>query len=186
VHVQFYDELLKYFMRAVQDMHEAQDLVQETFGRVLALVAMGRQVDDMRGLLYEVARNLLIDRHRQLQVRQHVPDDVLLNMPGPSSLTPEAMLAGQQHLRLLVRTIESLPPRCRQAFVLHRIDGLPQAQIAQHMGVSVNMVERHIMLAIAACRKALGSERPKKMAYSAAPAIMPTSAPESAHGRPGT
>lgn len=182
VYVQFYDELLKYLMRAVQDVHEAQDLAQEAFGRVQVLVATGRPVDDVRALLYEVARNLLIDRHRQLQVRRHVSADALLDMPGPSSQNPEALLAGQQQLRLLVNTIEALPPRCRQAFVLHKIDGLPQAQIAQQMGVSLNMVERHIMLAIAACRKALGTERPTKTKASA----MPKVAPESTHEQSGT
>jgi RNA polymerase sigma factor (sigma-70 family) len=181
VHVQFYDELLKYFMRAVKDVHEAEDLVQETFGRVLSMAALGRPVDDLRALLYEVARNLLIDRHRMGQVRQHVSDDLLLQeLPGPASDNPEALVAGRQRVLHLLHTIEALPPRCRQAFVLHKIDGLAQAEIAQLMGVSLNMVERHIMLAVATCRKALGHERVhrKKKAppaeASAAMAPMPT------------
>lgn len=177
MHLQFYNELLKYFVRAVKDTYEAQDLVQETFGRVLARVAAGEQVDNMRALLYEVARNLLTDRYRQQQVRNHVGDDVLADMAGPLSDNPEAQYAGQQRLRLLVRAIESLPPRCREAFVLHRFDGLPQAEVAVRMGVSVNMVERHIMLAVATCRKALGDERARRQASPAG-----TSA--SAVGRP--
>lgn len=179
VDVPFYDELLKYFTREVRDAHEAQDLVQETFGRVLARVAQGASVDDMRGLLYEVARNLLIDRHRQMRVRQHVSDDILDDMPGPSSDDPEMHYAGRQRLRLLVCAIEALPPRCRQAFVLHRFDGLSQVQVAARMGVSVNMVERHIMLAIATCRQALGDERARPKRASA------VGQPESAPGPAG-
>lgn len=159
MHVQFYDELLKFFTRAVRDVHEAQDLVQDTFGRVLAKVARGERIDDLRGLLYEIARNLLIDRHRMLQVRDHVADAVLDDLSGPASDDPAARYAGRQRLHLLVRTIEALPPRCREAFVLHKIDGLPQLQIAARMGISLNMVERHIMLAVAACRRALGDGR---------------------------
>lgn len=172
MHVQFYEELLRYFSRAVQDKHEAQDLVQEAFGRVLAKVARGEAIEDLRGLLYEVARNLLIDRHRSLQVRNQVPDDTLSELPGPTSDDPSVRYAGLQRVHLLVRTIEALPPRCRQAFVLHKIDGLPQAQIAEQMSISLNMVERHIMLAIAACRKALGEERMR----GAVPADRPAAA----------
>ncbi|MFT3813308.1 MAG: RNA polymerase sigma factor [Acidovorax sp.] len=162
MHAQFYNEFLRFFTREVKDVYEAQDLVQETFSRVLAKVAAGEQVDDVRGLLYKVARHLLIDRHRQLAVRDHVSDEVLAEMAAPASDEPEARYAGQQRVRLLVRAIEGLPDRCREAFVLHRLDGLPQAEVAARMGVSLNMVERHIMLAIATCRKALGDDRPRR------------------------
>ena len=160
MHEQFYGELLRYFVREVKDTHDAQDLVHETYGRVLAKVAAGDRIEDLRGLLYEIARNLLIDRHRQLLVRKHSSDEVLAGMHAPASLEPDACYAGQQRVRLLERAIESLPLRCRQAIVLHKLDGLPQAEVAARMGVSINMVERHIMLALASCRKALGDERP--------------------------
>jgi RNA polymerase sigma-70 factor (ECF subfamily) len=162
VHARFYGELLRYFTREVKDAHEAQDLVQEAHGRVLARVAAGEKIEDLRGLLYETARNLLIDRHRQMLVRRHVSDAVLADMRGPACHEPETRYAGRQRVRLLEQTIESLPLRCRQAFVLHKLDGLPQAEVAARMGVSINMVERHIMLAVATCRKALGEDRSRR------------------------
>lgn len=146
--------MLGFFLRAVRDPHEAQDLVQETYSRLLGRRS-GEPISNPRALLYEVARNLLIDRHRQRQVRQHESDSTLAEHPAPASSEPEAVVAGRQRLQLLMAVIEDLPPRCREAFVLHRIDGLPQAVVAERMGISRNMVERHIMLAMAACRRAL-------------------------------
>ncbi len=168
MNAQFYEELLRYFTREVKDTFAAQDLVQETYGRVLAKVEAGEKIEDLRGLLYEVARNLLIDRHRQMQVRNHTTDDVLADMPAPAADGPEARYAGQQRLRLLVTAIDNLPLRCREAFVLHRLDGLPQAEVATRMGISVNMVERHIMLAVATCRKALGDDHLRRKPRPAA------------------
>lgn len=151
---QHFDELLGYFVRAIGDRHEAQDLVQETWSRLLA--RFGQQaVHNPRALLYEIARNLLIDRHRQRQGRQHESDQVLAEHRAPASTEPEAIMAGRQRLEVLLAAIEALPPRCREAFVQHKIDGLPQAVVAERMGVSRNMVERHVMLGVAACRRAL-------------------------------
>ena len=111
----FYDELLRYFIHEVQDAHEAQDLVQEAHGRVLARAAAGESIQNLRGLLYEVARNLLIDRYRQLQVRKHACEEALAKVPAPTSDEPEVRYAGQQRVRLLEQTIAALPLRCRQA-----------------------------------------------------------------------
>lgn len=44
-------------------------------------------------------------------------------------------------------------PRGRQAFVLHRFDGLSQNEVAKLMGISTNMVEKHIIPAMTACRE---------------------------------
>lgn len=150
-----YGELLRYFRGSVRDAHEAEDLVQGVFERVLSLVRSGQRVDHMRGLLYQTARNLLIDRHRFERVRHHVGDEGLHGVEAPTHDQPEACYAGSQQVRLLVSAIESLPPRCREAFVRHKIDGLPHAAVAAEMQISVNMVERHVMLALATCRKAL-------------------------------
>ena len=52
--------------------------------------------------------------------------------------------------------IESLPPRCREVFVLHKVHELPQAEVALTLGISRKAVEKHVRLA--ACRAALQRE----------------------------
>ena len=156
--VHYYNELLNFFTHAVRDGHEAQDLVQNAFERLLSAQHAGQRTDNPRAMLYQIARNLLVDRHRHLRVRQHDGDEVLQQQAAVSSCEPDTVLAGMQRLRLLADAIEALPPRCRAAFVRHRIDGLSHADVAAEMGISVNMVERHVMLAVAACRKALAED----------------------------
>lgn len=156
--VHYYNELLNYFTHAVRDGHEAQDLVQNAFERLLSAQHAGQRTDNPRAMLYRIARNLLVDRHRHLRVRQHDGDEVLQQQAALPSCEPETVVAGMQRLRLLADAIEALPPRCRAAFVRHRIDGLSHAEVAAEMGISLNMVERHVMLAVAACRKALADE----------------------------
>lgn len=151
----YHRELLNFLLRQVNDRDTAADLAQETFVRVLAAQSSGRAVLDMRALLYRTARNLVIDQHRRSKVRRHDDLDALpedQHPPAPKHLQPEELLASQQVIRAYVATIEALPERCREAFVLRVFDECSHAQIAQHMGISVSMVEKHIVRAMVACK----------------------------------
>jgi RNA polymerase sigma factor (sigma-70 family) len=56
---------------------------------------------------------------------------------------------------LLYAAIEALPPKCRQVFIMRRFHDLSQDEIARRLGVSRNMVEKHLRLALERCRAAL-------------------------------
>jgi RNA polymerase sigma-70 factor (ECF subfamily) len=53
-----------------------------------------------------------------------------------------------------------LPPKCREAFVLNRIEGWTQAEVARHMGLSKNMIERYVMRAIQYARDRMHQHTP--------------------------
>ena len=162
----YYQELLNFLSRLVRDRDAAADLVQESYARLAALQRGGTVIDQPRALLYRTARNLVIDRHRRAAVRaEFAPEGrgeggvpgagALLPIeaaPAPAACEPEAVLAARQQARALLDTIAALPLRCREAFILHRFDGLTQAEVAERMGISVKMVERHIKLALQACQ----------------------------------
>lgn len=156
----YYRELLNFLARAVNNRDAAADLAQESYLRVLDLQQSGETVADPRALLYRTARNLVIDRHRRDAVRgQHVdadPDanDQLLDaLAAPAAFEPETAAMSAQAVQAMLAVIGELPLRCRQAFILHKFDGLSQAQVAQQMGISLTMVERHIKNAMQACRR---------------------------------
>lgn len=151
----YYRELLNFLHRQVNDRDAAADLAQESYARVLAVQHAGRDVLDARALLYRIARNLLVDRHRRAEVRRHDDLDAMPEADQPAApphLQPENALVSQQVLRAYVGTIEQLPPRCREAFILHVFDDLTHAQVAERMGISVSMVEKHIVRGMLACK----------------------------------
>jgi len=160
----YYRELLNFLSRAVNDRHAAADLAQESYVRVLALQQSGEQVIEPRALLYRTARNLVIDRHRRSVVRGQSFDaeaiedgdaaaDVFATLAAPAASEPETAAMSAQAVEAMLAVIGDLPLRCREAFILHKFDGLSQAEVARRMGISVTMVERHIKLAMQACRR---------------------------------
>lgn len=153
----YYRELLNFLARQVRDRDVAADLAQESYARVYAAERKGTAVRDPRALLYRTARNLVTDHHRRETVRA-VDDDAALEPDqhhGPTAFEPDAILASQQGLAAMTATIDALPPRCREAFVLFKFDGLSYAEIARRMGISPRTVEMQLQIAMAACWRCL-------------------------------
>lgn len=145
----------------------ARDLAQETFAKWLAAHDSATPPEKPRAYLYEIARNLLRDHWRREGVRgEHVVaslDDQDFD-PPTGSLTahagqqPEARADANQRLRLLQAAIDEMPRRQREAFLLYRYDELRCEDIAEHMGISVRAVEKHLQLALAHCKRRVHGE----------------------------
>ncbi|ENO90458.1 RNA polymerase sigma factor [Thauera linaloolentis] len=78
-----------------------------------------------------------------------------LSHPAPRTSEAECRVEARQQIALLTQAIESLPPRCRDVFVLHKLHEWPQADVAAHLGISVKAVEKHVRIGLACCRVAM-------------------------------
>lgn len=162
----YYRELLHFLTRTVKDRDTAADLVQESFARVYAAERAGQAIRDPRALLYRTARNLITDHHRRGAVRTQageVADGGALAeadaCAGPAAFEPEVAVSSGQGLAAMLATIDALPPRCREAFLLYKFDGLSYAEVAERMGISVRTVEMQLQIAMKACWQCLDASR---------------------------
>lgn len=116
----------------------AEDLTQDAFLRVLtAGPAEQGPGGDPRAYLHQVSKNLLID-HRRRETRARLVDldaEALEALPDPAPLT-ERRLYDRQRLARTQAALAELPPRMREAFELHRLEGLTLAETARRMGIS--------------------------------------------------
>lgn len=138
---------------------EVADLSQETFARIYEAAKRERPLQ-VKPFLFQIARNLMIDHLRRQSVvsLETMADCEWMNVPdeGPSS---ERQAAARQELRLLQAALDELPPRCRQIVIMQRMDGLPQKDIAQQLGVSVETVQTQIAKGMRLLAQALGGRR---------------------------
>ncbi|WP_447970942.1 RNA polymerase sigma factor [Nitrospira sp. M1] len=152
---QYYDELLTFLTRRLGSHEQALDATQETFLRVLSQKS-SHPIDNPRAFLYKTARNLTIDMFRRERKHTHVSlelDDI------QSALTvepdQEQRVEGKERLHRLYLAIQELPPKCRHVFLLHKFQERSQMEIAIQLGISKNMVEKHVMKALAHCKRRL-------------------------------
>jgi len=148
-------ELLNFFRGRVTRPQDAADLAQESWSRMMHYRL--ETVASSRGLLFTIARNVLKNHWRWSALRQIEQStdftelEVSSDAPGP-----DRHLQATLDLEALQAAIIALPPKCRTVFLLSRIEGLSNAEVAERCGVSVKMVEKHLAKAIIACRKQVG------------------------------
>lgn len=147
-------ELLAYLgRRAGRD--NACDLLQETFVRALRHDELAA-VADPPAFLQAIAVNLSRDF-----VRRRATESKHLEFSGSpmevasSEVLPEEQVEGEQRTRLLRAAVETLPPRCREVFVLVMHEDVALKQAARKLGISESMARRHLRLALQRCRAAL-------------------------------
>jgi RNA polymerase sigma-70 factor (ECF subfamily) len=120
---------------------DVDDLVQESYARVLRARAHG-EVRSAKSFLFTVARNAVRDLLRRRAtaraetITENILWPVLEDRPGVVDL-----VSRRQELAVLGEAIRDLPDRCRQVFLLRKIQGLSQREIAVRLGITENTVE---------------------------------------------
>jgi RNA polymerase sigma-70 factor (ECF subfamily) len=151
----YYQELLSFCFRKTRDRDAAEDLAQESFVRVLSMQQAGQAIFAPRALLCQVAARAKIDLDRRASTRQVEEIDALdefCDPTIPAYQQPDEIYATSQTVDAYMKVIETLPPRCREAFCLHAIDELPNAEIAGRMGISLSLVKRYVKHGKDACQ----------------------------------
>ncbi len=143
------DRIYGLALRLLGDPAAAEDVVQDTF---LKLMAGAHQIEGRSRLttwLYRVAYNAAMDRLRAQKREQPVPEEgEETTLPMPSllvdmRLSPEVMARDNELRKALETAIASLPTSLRAAFLLRDVEGLSTAEAAEALDLTeVNLKVR--------------------------------------------
>ncbi|MGE5501998.1 MAG: RNA polymerase sigma factor [Ignavibacteriales bacterium] len=165
-------ELRAYIRRLTRDPGAAEDLLHDTFARIIAADGW-REVDSPAGFAIRTARNVVFDQlRRQKVVAIDFVADVGAFGLADDAADPETTLVARDELKRLRAIVEALPTQQRRVFTLRKVYGLPPAEIAERLGLSVSTVEKHLVKAVRACADALAREdeahppRPKRSLWN--------------------
>lgn len=137
---------------------QVDDVIQEAYARLAALPSVGH-ITSGRAYFYAVARNVITEqvrRARIVRIDSVAEIDALNVMEDEPS--PERVVAGRRELDRVRAIIEGLPDKCRRIFILRRIEGVPQREIARQLGVTENVVEAQSIRGVKLIMKALADE----------------------------
>lgn len=170
---QYARPLLRFISRRNIGREEAREIVQETYCRLQQVPAV-ESLESPRGYLFRTAINLARDTKRQrrrpfrVATAGEIEGIELAEVPSEAP-TAYQVLKGEQELAIIRQAIAELSPVCRQAFVLHRFGGATYGQIAEQLGLSVSMIEKHVSHALAHLKTRLDAAHAESRAGRAAP-----------------
>jgi RNA polymerase sigma-70 factor (ECF subfamily) len=146
--------LKRYLRRFIKSREAADDLAQEAFLRAFAAESR-RAIDEPKPFLFKVAKNLALN---ELARQSSVAFQPLGDFEGQEVLEDSSQASGEdvvhnrERIRLLARAIAALPPQCAKVFILRKMQGLSQKEIAARLNISVRTVENHVALGLSRCR----------------------------------
>jgi RNA polymerase sigma factor (sigma-70 family) len=144
-HVVPHEAALRAWLRGKTGMaFDIDDIVQETYA-ILAAKGSVEGIANPKTYTFQVAYSVILQqlRHSRVVPIAAMADigELEAEIEAPS---PEQALLARDELQHVQRAIEALPRQTRTAFVLRRVEGLSQAEIARRMNLSEHTVEKHI------------------------------------------
>ena len=161
----FFARLNDFAKNVVKDDVISQDIVQEVF------VKLWENRDKIESLNLEAFLFLMV-RHRCIDYIKHmkVVNNRMLEIQVSSKyeelyridfVGDEPYILIEEELNIKIeKTIKSLPERCREVFILSRIEGLKNKEIAEKLDINIKNVERHLSRALQTFRKTFSDELP--------------------------
>lgn len=150
--------LKQYFVRRNCQPATAEDLAQDVFVR-LASRAATTEIENIEAYLMQTASSVWKDHCRRRQSRAHSAH-IEFDDPqhGFEELSPDRVYEGRETIARVLEALNALDERPRQVFFLRRFEGMSQKEVAKRLGVSVSLVEKEMMKAIAHVADWFGEE----------------------------
>jgi RNA polymerase sigma-70 factor (ECF subfamily) len=128
----------------------AEDIVQETLMKVWDKRSAIKP-ESVKSLLYIIASNNIKSHFRH--------EKVVFNFANSSAKEEQVQESADANIRQeelqkkLEHTLAEMPEKCREVFLLNRMDNLVYSEIAERLGLSVKAIEKRIHEALLFIRK---------------------------------
>jgi RNA polymerase sigma-70 factor (ECF subfamily) len=137
---------------------DIDDVIQEAYSRLAGLQSV-EHIGNGRAYLFEATRNIVLEQVRRSKIVRIDNVTDLADLPIADQTPPvERIVGGARDLQRLQRLIEQLPSKCRRVFVLRRIHGVSQREIARSLGISEHTVEKHAVRGLRLILQAMEDE----------------------------
>lgn len=149
----YHHKLCTYAYGLIRDYDLSEDIVQNVFIKVWKQRKKLKDDIDLNNYLYKSVYNGFIDQYRKMRPvfsleKVHI-DTLKVFVQDDSENSLERIIVYVQN------EIENLPPKCKQAFLLSKQEGLTNHEIAEYLNISIKSVEGHITKAFSILRKTL-------------------------------
>ncbi len=145
---------LRHFAARFVDETTAEDITQECFLKIWEMRSEIRN-PNIASLLFTMVRNACLNHLKHIALVDISSIEFLENLQGDERLYAKDFASNTDYSCLyndlksqVEKVMDTLPQRCREVFVLSRMNGLKNKEIADQLNISTTMVEKHIAKAV--------------------------------------
>jgi RNA polymerase sigma-70 factor (ECF subfamily) len=157
----YHGRLVLFANKFTGDLHVSQDLVQDAFLKLWEKTDILSTIESPKAYLFQAVRNSCLNHRRHLNIKHSVEEELTFKIgtrerqaysdkDGPMNSLLEMEIENE-----VEKIIRLLPEKCREVYTLSRRNFLKNKEIADKLGISVKMVEKHISRALAILRSEL-------------------------------
>lgn len=156
-----YRKMLAKVVAHIVKPSDIEDIVQETYVRIYQASKKG-EIHHPKSFMLKTARNIALNHVTRADAMNHLaaapetgdeadedPNDNLAALGMEES--PEIFVQAEEEFLIFCRAVRELPVQCRKAFVLRKVYGMSQQEIARRLELAESTVEKHIARGVVAC-----------------------------------
>ncbi|MGP1832280.1 sigma-70 family RNA polymerase sigma factor [Shewanella frigidimarina] len=155
--------LYRYFVRQLHDQQLAEDLYQDTWGKVINAAKQYQVTAKFTTWLYKIAHNLLIDHVRAVKPLDKVTplgeDETMDSLQADDQASPEPQIEQQQQADMMKGCIAKLPAVQKEAFLLNIEMGMTAAMISDIANVTLEATKSRIRYAYQSIKQCIANQR---------------------------
>jgi RNA polymerase sigma-70 factor (ECF subfamily) len=139
----YYQPLCHFANRFLKDMDSSEEIVQELFYNIWKNRESISITSSLKAYLYQSVRNNSLKFIEHLAVRERYSSEMKRQQNEGAGNDSDSVELAELN-ELIENTLNQLPERCRQIFLLSRYEGLKYHEIAEKLSISIKTVEANM------------------------------------------
>ncbi|HDR52421.1 MAG TPA: RNA polymerase sigma-70 factor [Mariniphaga anaerophila] len=142
------DDLFLFACSFLQQKEIAEEIVSDVFVKTWENRKELPEIENLKAYLFVSVKNACITHIRKSRKEKLVSLDGMEYYKVPKVESAESQYISNETLSQIHKAIDTLPPKCKMAFSLAKMNGLSYREIAEIMEVSEKTVNNHLVLAV--------------------------------------
>lgn len=148
----WHPRLVNFFLRLIGDSETAYDYAQDIFFDIWKSRGKFAEVNSFSAYLFQMARFKVYNHFDKLAVKSRFKGEMAARDTVSTPSREQDMFASEMESTIW-DAVQQLPAKRRQVFIMSRMQGFTNDEIALKMGISKRTVENHISSTLSALRK---------------------------------
>ncbi|TDF39188.1 RNA polymerase sigma factor [Alteromonadaceae bacterium M269] len=147
----FLKRFLAKFLNREQDI---EDVAQEAYLKAYSAEQDKGEIEQPKAFLFSIAKNLALNEltRKSNKITSYI-EECQEGIVTQLDVGSDKVVEGHESLGVYCEAVAALPEKCRKVYLLRKVHGLPHKEIAERLGISLSMVEKHLRIGVLSCQE---------------------------------